>query len=226
MSEPAAATAFSAHAPDYTGLRRRLVPSIDEFYGAVVDVLGLLDPGPARVLDLGAGTGLLSAAVVAAYPAARVDLLDASEPMLQEALELLADAVSAVHVADMTSDLPDGPFDAIVSGLAIHHLPDGAKRDLFGEVLERLRPGGAFVDADQVSAPTPELTAVYERIWSRDCRGLGATDAELDGARERMRHDRCVDTEAQLQWLRAAGFTDVDCVYKSWRFAVMMGFRG
>ena len=57
------------------------------------------------------------------------------------------------------------------------------------------------------------------------CRALGATEAELDAARERMRHDRCLDVEAQLRWLREAGFAATDCVYKSWRFAVMAGFK-
>jgi tRNA (cmo5U34)-methyltransferase len=225
MSEPAAAAAFSAHAPDYTGLRRRLVPDIDEFYGAVVDVLGLLDPGPARVLDLGAGTGLLSGLVADAFPGSTIELLDASQPMLREARQRLGAAAGAVHVADMAGLLPEGPFDAVVSALAIHHLDDHDKRELFARLREVLRRGGVFVNADQVAAPSPALTDVYEQMWVRECRALGASEAELDGARERMRHDRCVDVETQVQWLREAGFAPVDCVYKSWRFAVMAGFK-
>jgi tRNA (cmo5U34)-methyltransferase len=225
MSEPAAAAAFSAHAPKYTGLRRRLVPGIDEFYGAVVDVLGLLDPGPARVLDLGAGTGLLSGLVADAFPGATIELLDASEPMLREARQRLGAAAGAVHVADMAGPLPEGPFDAVVSALAIHHLDDHDKRELFARLHAVLRRGGVFVNAEQVAAPSPALTDVYERMWVRECRALGASEAELDGARERMRHDRCVDVETQLRWLREAGFAPADCVYKSWRFAVMAGFK-
>jgi hypothetical protein len=61
MSEPAAAAAFSAHAREYMALRRRLVPGFEAFYGSVTDVLGMLEPAPAWILDLGAGTGLLSA---------------------------------------------------------------------------------------------------------------------------------------------------------------------
>jgi tRNA (cmo5U34)-methyltransferase len=225
MSEPAAAAAFSAHAPDYTGLRRRLVPGIDAFYGAVVDVLRLLDPGPARVLDLGAGTGLLSGLVADAFPGATIELLDASEPMLHEARQRLGAATGAVHVADMAGLLPEAPFDAVVSALAIHHLDDHHKRELFARVHGVLRPGGVFVNAEQVAAPSPALTDVYERMWVRDCQALGASEAELDGARERMRHDRCVDVETQIRWLREAAFVPVDCVYKSWRFAVMAGFK-
>jgi tRNA (cmo5U34)-methyltransferase len=220
-----AAAAFSAHAGEYTALRRRLVPGFDAFYGAVIDVLGLVEGGLHRVLDLGAGTGLLSAEVLRAFPDVQVELLDGSAPMLDEARERLGDAVAAVHVADMAAPLPEGSFDAVVSALAIHHLLDPEKRALVARLLERLRPGGVFVNAEQVAGSTPWLTEVYEAAWARDCRALGASEAEVDGARERMRHDRCVDVETQLGWLREAGFSDVECVYKSWQFAVMTGFR-
>jgi tRNA (cmo5U34)-methyltransferase len=85
-----------------------------------------------------------------------------------------------------------------------------------------LAPGGVFVNAEQVDGPTPELTALYAQRWAQDCRALGATEAELDAARERMRHDRCTDAETQLAWLRDAGFAAADCTYRSWRFAVLI----
>jgi tRNA (cmo5U34)-methyltransferase len=222
----AATATFSAHAPEYTALRRRLVPGYDQFYGAVIDALSLHAPPPRRVLDLGAGTGLLSEAVLTAFPDVSIELLDGSEAMLAEASQRLGDAAGAVHVADMADDLPDGPFDAIVSALAIHHLSDADKRRLFARAQAALVPGGVFVNAEQVAGPTDELTAIYTATWERDCRALGATDEELDDARQRMRHDRCADVESQLAWLRQAGFTAADCVYKSWRQAVLVGFKG
>ena len=224
MSPSTAAAAFSAHAGQYTALRRRLVPCYEEFYGAAVDVLSLSARPPQRVLDLGAGTGLLSEAIVTAFPSVSIELLDGSAPMLDQARARLGDAVTAVHVADLADPLPDGRFDAIVSALAIHHLPDADKRRLFARARESLIAGGVFVNAEQVAGPTDALTGVYGSTWERDCRTLGATDAELDGARERMRHDRCADVESQLRWLREAGFTVADCIYKSWRFAVLAGF--
>jgi tRNA (cmo5U34)-methyltransferase len=220
----AATAAFSAHASQYTALRRRLVPGYDQFYGAVVDVLSLNEQPPRRVLDLGAGTGLLSAAVLTAFPDVSIELLDGSEAMLAEAAERLSGAVGAVHVADMTAPLPAGPFDAIVSALAIHHLTDAGKRQLFARAHDALSAGGVFVNADQVAGPTEPLTAIYTATWERECRALGATDAELDDAHQRMRHDRCADVESQLAWMREAGFSAADCVYKSWRQAVLVGF--
>jgi tRNA (cmo5U34)-methyltransferase len=225
VSGTAAAEAFSAHAADYDALRRRLVPDFDGFYGAVVEVLDRTAGPVRRVLDLGAGTGLLGAHIARAFPGVQIELLDASEPMLALARERLGDAVEAMHVADMSAPLPPGPFDAVVSALAIHHLEHADNRALMQRIHGALGPGGVFANAEQVDAPTPELTAVYARRWADDCRALGASEEEIDGARERMRHDRCTDVGTQLGWLRDAGFATADCIYRSWRFAVLMAIK-
>jgi tRNA (cmo5U34)-methyltransferase len=227
MSTPAASAAFSAHAGEYTSLRRRLVPGFDAFYGAAVAALGPLAEGALeRILDLGAGTGLLTAAVADAYPDARFELLDGSPEMLAEAQQRLGERVVAVHVKDMAGELPAGPFDAVVSALAIHHLEDDDKRLLFQQVHDVLRPGGVFVNAEQVLGPTPELAELYVEKWQRMCRELGASDDELAASLQRRRHDRCADVESQLQWLRAAGFASADCVYKYWEEAVLVAVKG
>jgi tRNA (cmo5U34)-methyltransferase len=134
-------------------------------------------------------------------------------------------SAGAVHVADMTAPLPEGPYDAVVSALAIHHLSDRDKRDLFARVHGALAAGGAFVNAEQVAGPSESMERAYRSIWERDCRAAGASEADLAGARQRMRHDRCAGLEAQLRWLREAGFATADCVFKSWRFAVIAAFK-
>jgi tRNA (cmo5U34)-methyltransferase len=219
-----AAEAFAAHAPAYTALRRRLVPDYDEFYGTAVDALRLAARAPARVLDLGAGTGLMSAHVLDAFPDARVELFDAAEPMLDEARSTLGERVAAVHVADMAGTLPVGPFDAVVSALAIHHLEHADKRRLFSRIHDALAPGGVFVNAEQVAAPAAWLQDAYTDRWISDCRGLGASESEIGASVRRQAHDRWADTGSQLGWLREAGFATADCVYKRWGFAVYVGY--
>jgi tRNA (cmo5U34)-methyltransferase len=226
VSTPLASQAFSAHAAEYTSLRRRLVPTFDMFYGAAIAALGCRSGGPvARVLDVGAGTGVLTVAVAEAYPDARFELLDGSAPMLAEAQERLGDRVEAVHVQDMAAGLPQGPFDAVVSALAIHHLEDRDKQVLFGRIHDVLRPGGVFVNAEQTLGPTPELAEFYRDTWARMCEEQGASDEEIAGAKERRTHDRCTDVESQLAWLRESGFTTADCVYKYWEVAVLVAVK-
>jgi tRNA (cmo5U34)-methyltransferase len=212
------AQVFNAHAGGYDAPRRRLIPPFDDFYGTAVEALGLC--APRTVLDLGAGTGLLAAHVRAAYPDARLTLTDAAAQMLDQAQARLPDATCIV--ADLQEPLPAGPWDAIVSGLAIHHLTDAGKRDLFARIKRALRPGGVFVNAEQVAGPTPFFTALYGRWHEARARAAGSDDAEWAGAEERMAHDRCASVEDQLGWLRDAGFADADCLFKHHRFAVLV----
>jgi tRNA (cmo5U34)-methyltransferase len=227
MNGPLASQAFSAHAAEYTSLRRRLVPRFDAFYGAAVDALSECVSGNSieRVLDVGAGTGLLTELVAERYPAARVELLDGSPEMLDEARQRLGERVVAVYVQDMAGELPAGPYDAVVSALAIHHLEDEDKRALFARVHDVLRPGGVFVNAEQVLGPTPELAKLYVDSWQRRCRELGASDEEVAASVQRRRHDRSAPVEDQLQWLRDAGFPTVDCLYKYWEMAVLVAVK-
>jgi tRNA (cmo5U34)-methyltransferase len=219
-----AARIFDAHAAHYDASRRRLVPDHDAFYAAAVDALRLAERPPERVIDLGAGTGLLSRLVLDAHPDARITLLDAAPAMLAEAEKALGDRAAYV-VGDLREALPDGEWDAVVSALAIHHLEHEDKRTLFARIGEALAPGGVFVNADQVAAPTPHLEDAYGHAHEAHARGAGSDDAEWSAATHRMKADRLATLEDQLGWLREAGLTDIDVIYKNHAFAVIVGRR-
>jgi tRNA (cmo5U34)-methyltransferase len=220
-----ATSIFEQHAAGYEALRRRLVPPYDEFYGAAVGALALADGPLRRVLDLGAGTGLLARAVGRAYPGAELTLLDGSPAMLAHAREALGEEARYVS-GDLASALPGGPWDAVVSALAIHHLEDAQKRELFARVHDALSPGGVFVNAEQVRSPSASLERAVADWHEQQARRLGASDAEWADARERMCADRLATNGDQLEWLSAAGFTDVDCPFKDHCFAVLVARRG
>ena len=220
----AATKTFDSHAAGYDAVRRRLVPPFDAFYGTAVAALELVTGPVERVLDLGAGTGLLAARVLAARPAAELVLLDGAPAMLDRARAALGDRARYVE-GDLGGPLPDGPWDAVVSALAIHHLDDAGKAALFTRVHDALRDGGVFVNAEQVAGPSPWLDQLYRERHERAARELGATDEEWADSLERMAHDRCASVEQHLEWLREAGFADADCLFKDHRFAVIVARR-
>jgi tRNA (cmo5U34)-methyltransferase len=224
MTNNDAVRTFTAHAAGYEDARRRLIPPFDAFYGTAVCALGLAGRPLRRVLDLGAGTGMLAARVLDAHPGAELVLLDGSEAMLEQARAALGDRVGYA-VADLDAALPEGPWDAVVSALAIHHLEDESKRRLFGRIHDALAVDGVFVNAEQVAGPTALFEGAYESWHERRARELGTSDEEWAAAVERRVHDRCATVEHQLCWLRDAGFADADCLFRERRFAVLVARR-
>jgi len=216
--------AFDNDARGYEEQRRRLIPPYDAFYDTAVDALALAGRPLRRVLDLGAGTGLLARRVADVLPEAELTLLDGSPTMLEQARAVLGDRAHYV-IDDLAGPLPDGPWDAVVSALAVHHLDDDAKRALFERLHAALSPAGVFVNAEQVGAPTALFHDFYAMWHERGATAAGASANEWAGAQARMRFDRWATVERQLEWLRAAGFADADCLFKDHRFAVLVARR-
>jgi len=154
-----------------------------------------------RILDLGTGDGRLIALVREAHPQTEAIGLDSSEPMLAQARSrFLGNDAIELCLHDLREPLPQAaPFDAVVSGLAIHHLEDDRKRKLFTEVHDLLAPGGVFANLDLVTAPPPELHERFRREIGRP---------EDDPA------DRFAPLGDQLDWLHAASFAVADCHFK------------
>jgi SAM-dependent methyltransferase len=120
-------TSFGSVAAEYAALRP----------GYPADAVAfLLGDRPLRVLDLGAGTGLLTDVLLAAGH--EVVAVDLSEPMLAELRARLPQVATATGGAEAVP-LPDGDVDAVVAGQAAHWfdpVPAAA------ELRRVMRPGG------------------------------------------------------------------------------------
>lgn len=156
------------------------VPGYDELQEAVVVATSGIRV--TRVLELGTGTGETALRVRGLHPEAGWVGIDSSEPMLARARERLPDA--DLRLQRLEDELPSGPFDLILSVLAVHHLDAAGKRELFSRVARVLEPGGHFVLGDVV-VPVAGEEGPIEIDWEMD---------------------KPDSVENQLAWLGEAGF--------------------
>ena len=149
------------------------VPAYERLQEAVAAAAAADGLAASSVLDLGTGTGETLAAVLARHDGASAIGIDKSAEMLSAARDRLVGLPVELRVADLMDPLPAGPFDLVVSALAVHHLEGPDKAALFARVSAVLRPGGRFVLGDvvvpvhPVDAITP-LTSEHDRPSTAD----------------------------------------------------------
>lgn len=214
---------FDTTASTYDKDRSLLIPGCDTFYRWALDLI----PTKAKsILDLGAGSGLLTRLLRDRFPHAHIHAIDFSAPMLELARKRLGDTPNITfEQADYTRAPLPRDLCAVVSALSIHHLEDAQKRTLFSRIHAALKPNGVFVNAEQVAGPTSELEARYKALWLQQVRDLGATEEQIEASLYRQREDRCASVADQILWMRESGFHDADCWYKENRMAVLAGTR-
>ncbi|MFQ5736760.1 MAG: class I SAM-dependent methyltransferase [Thermodesulfobacteriota bacterium] len=190
-------------------------------------------------MDLGCGGGALAGAILDNIPGASGTLVDFSGPMLREARSrfgaredvriIEADFGRASWVDAVKGPLP---FDLIVSGFAIHHQPDREKKRIYGEVFSLLRPGGLFVNIEHVASRSEWGKALADGLFIDSvleynrARGKGGTREEVINEffnRPDKDSNLLAPVEYQCEWLREAGFSDVDCFFKAFEMAVFGG---
>ncbi len=213
-------------AQEYDRAIRTYIPEYDEMIGTVVRWLdGHLAQG--LVVDLGAGTGALSLAILDALPDARVQLVDVDPAMLEVARGRLAAHAGRYELRRGAFADPLPPCDAVVASLALHHVADLAeKRALYRRIHGALRPGGALLVADvTVHEDGAERRRVFAG-WSAAMQRHGITAAEAEAHFAQWAgEDRYYPLVAELDALAAAGFPRPDCFWKSGPSTVFGGFR-
>ncbi len=221
--------AFNASTPTYDDWMSRALLGYSDLFSTAVQIIPFERDAPLRVLDLGAGTGSFAHHVLNAFPNAEFVLMDVADRMLDAARERFAGMGNRIRfeVADYREISGFDTYDLIVSSLSIHHLTDPEKKSLFKTVYGLLKEQGAFINIDQIRGETPTLRSLNWNRWLKHVHSSGATEDQIKASIERRTtYDKDALLSDQLEWLKQAGFSSVDIVYKNFFLGVFLGLKG
>ena len=112
--------AFDNAADSYDSKRKEIIPHMDVYYQTAVELTK--DYENPKILDLGAGTGILTKMLYNLHPDSRITLLDMSANMLSRAKNKFEGIDNFEYIEDnyLTRDFKQS-YDIIISSLSIHH---------------------------------------------------------------------------------------------------------
>jgi tRNA (cmo5U34)-methyltransferase len=219
-----AASAPARHVAEHLGIRlseyddriRTFIPHYEEMLDAAASAVGR---GARRVVDLGVGTGALSARVLTQARGAAIVGIDEDEAILDLAARRLG--ARAALRCDSFLEAPFPAADAFVASFALHHVRTRASRlALYRRVRRALRRGGVFVAADCHPATDRVLAAAQMQAWRSHVRRTYSPARTAALFRSWAHEDTYVPLAAETALLVKAGFR-VDIVWRRDAFAVL-----
>ncbi len=206
---------------------RQLILHYDELVAEAAGALRYARRPVRAIVDLGIGTGMLSAACLARAPRARVHGIDADRSMLDVARVRLKHARSRLTLTegDFTAvRLPAARADAIVASYALHHIRSRrAKLAFYRRCRRALRRGGVLISGDCAPASSPAAAALDLRPWYLHlAKSIGSIAAARRVYESWADEDTYVPLGVEVDLLERAGFS-VEIPWRQAPFAVLVG---
>ena len=217
---------FNMIAEEYDGNRRKFIPCFDDFYEGTTKFIVSNINIPKRIIDLGAGTGLLTYFWYQQCPDSEYVLVDIADEMLNVARKRFNSIGNiSYQVMNYIDKLPDTTYDTVISALSIHHLEDEDKIKLFSRIYDSLPKGGLFINYDQFCAGQPEMDYWFNSFWESQLANSGLTDKDIELWKERRKLDRECTARQEVDMLKDCRFKMVKCVYSYQKFSVIVAIK-
>ena len=220
---------FDREAPGYDRTARASMPGYSDLHRTLVAGIPFLPTRAFRVLELGVGTGALTAAVLQTFPHASVVGIDVSPKMIAAAERRLRPYRDRVRLlAGRLESTWEERYDVVLSALAIHHLLDREKWTLFRRIYRSLPPGGYFGDGDDHLPEDPVFDSRYAQIAAAEAgpkASRGAYRSPQVVWHEHERFDHPCTLAAEVAALERARFPHVGVPWRYFGQAVVWAYR-
>ena len=217
---------FNLIAREYDSNRKKFIPCFDDFYKNTTKFIVSNIEKPKQIVDLGAGTGLLTYFWYQQCPGSKYVLVDIAGEMLNVARKRFEGIENiSYQTENYIHKFPGILFDTVISALSIHHLEDKDKKKLFARIYDSLPDGGLFVNYDQFCAGQLEMDYWFNSYWESQLANSGLTDKDIELWKERRKLDRECTVRQEVDMLKDCRFKMVKCVYSYQKFSVIVAIK-
>ncbi len=209
------ASEFDEFSKNYTGDMQKCVPHYDFLLSLFAEGFSVNFKAE-NILDLGCGNGNVTKQLLIPYPKATYTLLDASKEMLGICRERFKDTKIAVVESYFNDfEFPNNHFDIVAAGFSLHHCTSSEKQLLFQKVYTCLKEGGVFTTSDLMidknDTAHPRLIEQWKTLVNSNFPNGEKWTWIMEHYDE---FDKPDSLNNQLNWLRDAGFKDIDIIIK------------
>ena len=203
---------------------RRFIPGYEEGIGRAAREV--TRARPSLVLDLGAGTGALSEAVLSEEGVGALIAIDIDPEMLARARSRLRRFANRVSFECGSFDNPLPECDAVAASLSLHHIPTLARKSaLYTRIFRALGPGGVFVNADVAMRDDPTGRSACYRKWAAHLVSSGIDERRAsEHFDEWAAEDTYFPVDDELASMEGAGF-HAECLWRDAPFTLLVGRR-
>jgi ubiquinone/menaquinone biosynthesis C-methylase UbiE len=175
--------------------------------------------GARKIVDLGIGTGALSACCLRNARRARVFGIDADAGMMDAAVQRLRGRAELLCGNFILVDLP--ACDAVVASFALHHVQTrAAKEKLYRRIRKVLRPGGILVNVDCQPARERRLARQQMDAWRAHLMGSYSRMKAVELLKAWAKEDAYIPLKDEIELMKRGGFA-VEVVWRRGAFAVL-----
>jgi len=217
---------FNLCAEKYDSQRKCFIPCFDDYYKRSVSLLKYYKDNFVNIVDLGAGTGLLTKEIYELYNKAHFTLIDVSKDMLKIAQERFNGLNNFEFIeSNYVENIPVNNCDLVCSALSIHHLENNDKIKLYNDIYKKLSNGGCFINLDQFNGTSETINNLYNQWWYEYIDNSTISMEERAKWIERKKLDRENTINETIELLKESGFKNVECIYNFMKFGVIIAIK-
>ncbi len=202
----------------------RILPNAEIFFSTCLSFIPHLN---VSIMELGSGTGYFTTLMLRQNPDYQITCIDKSPEMLELAKRKKELTGCTFIEGDITTGLPEGTFDCVVTTLTLHHISDMSRKGLIELLIQKLNPDGIFICGD-VFRPEKDWTElIYRSRWENHMRKSGMPEEQIhETISGREKAWPLLDTMHGLyRKMKTAGFKQILMPYQYDMFGVMIGWK-